>query len=136
MTTQNHGAANASSLADGVIRIWRRHHQTVYRRVAFVAEAVALLQLSQLPSDVRRQAADDAHKLAGNLGTFGHPLGSEHARAVELALQSQAPLSSMEIKRMSAHAEALQAAVKEIAAAMNTAEYSQPESWRPEAVIR
>lgn len=119
MTIQSDQKTPGSQLAKGLKNIWQRHRQTVCSRVAAVADAISLLKINQLTLDLRRQAADNAHKLAGNLGTFGHSKGSEHARALELALQSSTPPSSEEIQKMIAHTSGLQTAIVEIAAAMD-----------------
>lgn len=39
---------------------------------------------------MRRGAADTAHKLAGSLGMFGYPKGTEVAREIEQLLESDA----------------------------------------------
>jgi HPt (histidine-containing phosphotransfer) domain-containing protein len=105
-------------LAMGMARVWRTHHQLVRARVAVVTEAVDLLALKQLSTEKRRQAGEDAHKLAGNLGTFGHPTGSEHARGIELKLLSEAQLDSSDAQQLTLQVRELQIAVQEISVAM------------------
>jgi HPt (histidine-containing phosphotransfer) domain-containing protein len=41
---------------------------------------------------LRRDAEHEAHKLAGSLGMFGFPTGSELARELELMLEGDAPI--------------------------------------------
>ena len=47
-------------------------------------EAAVLGRLSPI---MRRGAMDTAHKLAGSLGMFGYPLGTELAREIEQMLE-------------------------------------------------
>ena len=107
-----------TALTAGIAKIWHRHSELVFRRVKFIADALHLLNMEQLPADLREQAGDDAHKLAGNLGSFGHPAGSEHARALEHMFLSEAQLTATESEEMGLHLNQLQEAVREIADAM------------------
>jgi HPt (histidine-containing phosphotransfer) domain-containing protein len=111
-------SAPKSQLASGLAMIWQRHQQLVHQRAAFIADAVILLKLNQLTPDLREEAGEDAHKLAGNLGTFGHPTGSEHARALELKLLSGAQLDSSDVQQLDSHVQAMRSAIQEIAQAM------------------
>lgn len=113
-------SAPKSQLASGLVKIWQRHNQLIHQRAAFIADAVILLKLNQLAPDLRQQAGEDAHKLAGNLGTFGHPTGSEHARALELKLLSEAQLDPGEVQQLESHVEALRSAIREIAQTLET----------------
>lgn len=74
--------------------VWQRNLPLVRQRVQTLREAADALQAAPLPVDTRAQAADVAHKLAGSLGMFGYPRGTEIARNLELLLDSEAPLSS------------------------------------------
>lgn len=111
-------SAPKSQLANGLLKIWQRHQQLVHQRAAFIADAVVLLKLNQLTPDLRQQAGEDAHKLAGNLGTFGHPTGSEHARALELKFLSEGQLDTSDVQQLVSHVEALRLAIREIAQVM------------------
>lgn len=111
-------SAPKSQLANGLLKIWQRHQQLVHQRAAFIGDAVVLLKLNQLTPDLRQQAGEDAHKLAGNLGTLGHPTGSEHARALELKFLSEGQLDTSDVLQLVSHVEALQLAIREIAQVM------------------
>lgn len=113
-------SAPKNQLVIGLATIWRRHQHLIEERVARIAEALRLLSINQLPADARQQAGEDAHKLAGNLGTFGHPTASDHARALELKLLSPDKLDLAEIDKFNRHTKELQIAIQEITAAMTT----------------
>ena len=104
--------------AKGLAKIWRSHQEIIQQRVATIAEAVHLLTLNQLPAEMRQRAGEDAHKLAGNLGTFGHPTASDHARSLELRLLASEPLVPGDGQQLIVHVKSLQAAIQEISAAM------------------
>ena len=44
-----------------------------------------------LPEELRSEAADVAHKLAGSLGMFGYQRGTEISRDLELVLEAPSP---------------------------------------------
>lgn len=66
--------------------IWERHREETVRRVRTLEEAVAALPDGALDDDLHARAQRDAHKLAGSLGMFGFPTGSELAREFEQTL--------------------------------------------------
>jgi len=114
-------SAPQTQLASGMTDIWQRYRPLIEERVAQIADAVHLLTLNQLPSDKRHEAGGNAHKLAGNLGTFGHPTGSECARTIELKLLADAPIAPTEVEELSRLAAQLRIVIQEIAASMDPA---------------
>jgi DNA-binding response OmpR family regulator/HPt (histidine-containing phosphotransfer) domain-containing protein len=69
--------------------IWYRHRDQMVERVAKIELAIAELQASALTDEVRVQAWQSAHTLAGALGTFGLAKGSQAAKKIELLLDRQ-----------------------------------------------
>jgi len=66
--------------------VWERSKDGIARRVGTLEEAVVAMLAGGLEDDLRGRAERDAHKLAGSLGMFGFPRGSELARELEQAL--------------------------------------------------
>ncbi len=66
--------------------IWNRHHAQMLDRVASIDAAIVALEHHGLTPEIRQQAWHSAHNLAGALGTFGLPLGSQVAKQIELLL--------------------------------------------------
>jgi HPt (histidine-containing phosphotransfer) domain-containing protein len=64
--------------------LWDRSRHTVVERAAVLQAAGALLTDDRLDEATRQSAVDSAHKLAGVLGTFGLPHGTELAREAEI----------------------------------------------------
>ncbi len=79
-------ATSADMMATAIQAIWEEGREEVGRRVGTLDEAVAALRCDKLGDRLRAQAEQDAHKLAGSLGTFGLPRATELARELEQAL--------------------------------------------------
>ena len=77
MTTQVPAAIQA---------IFEKTRDELARRVETLEETVAAMLEGNLDESLRARAERDAHKLAGSLGMFGLPRGSELARELEQAL--------------------------------------------------
>jgi HPt (histidine-containing phosphotransfer) domain-containing protein len=73
-----------------IASLWRDARPRALGRVAVVEEALAALRAGRLDPALAEQARGEAHKLAGALGTFGMPLGTDRARAVERRLAAGA----------------------------------------------
>ncbi|WP_309735441.1 response regulator [Chamaesiphon sp. OTE_75_metabat_556] len=73
--------------------IWNRYHQQTLDRVASIESAIVALQDRSLTTEIRQQAWQSAHTLAGTLGTFGLPLGSQTAKQLELLLEGKTALT-------------------------------------------
>ncbi len=69
-------------------RLWEKYLPEISRRISVLDQAVSHLEASALTSQLRMEAHEAAHKLAGTLGTFGHPQGSQDALALEEAFAS------------------------------------------------
>ncbi len=64
-------------------RLWEKYLPEISRRITVLDQAVSAIETGALTSPLRMEAHEAAHKLAGTLGTFGHPQGSQDARALE-----------------------------------------------------
>jgi DNA-binding response OmpR family regulator/HPt (histidine-containing phosphotransfer) domain-containing protein len=73
--------------------IWNRYYQQTLDRVASIERASVALQDRSLTTEIRQQAWQSAHTLAGTLGTFGLSLGSQTAKQLELLLEGTTALT-------------------------------------------
>jgi Hpt domain len=80
--------------------IWKRSKDTVAHRVEILREATTAATKSGLDEPGRLRAVDSAHKLAGVLGTFGLPRGTDLAREVEETFGKPEALSRVELERL------------------------------------
>ena len=72
-----------AGLDAAIAALWRDAQPRALARVVVLEGAVAALGAGGLDEATGLEAAGEAHKLAGALGTFGMPKGTDEARAVE-----------------------------------------------------
>ena len=80
--------------------LWQRSRHTVVERAALLRTAGQLLIDNRLDEATQLSAVDSAHKLAGVLGTFGLPRGTDLAREAEELFGQTTPPSKDEIERL------------------------------------
>ncbi|WP_421656379.1 response regulator [Leptothermofonsia sp. ETS-13] len=99
-----------------IAEVWQRFQPRVDEQITVLEQAVAALSNRTLSGELRRQAEQEAHTLAGSLGTFGFEQASQLARTIEQQLQSSERPSSNQIH----HLQSLIAALRqEIAGSEN-----------------
>lgn len=72
-----------SPLAEAMNRLWAKYLPQMQERVATLHNAATILARGTLSKAEQQHACEDAHKLAGVLGTFGLQDGTELAREAE-----------------------------------------------------
>ncbi|MBE9137949.1 response regulator [Nodosilinea sp. LEGE 07088] len=80
-----------------------RFQTSIQQRLAVIEAAVRSLQVGNLPAQQQAIAQDEAHRLAGGLGTFGYDDGSAPARQIELLLSGAQPLTKSRVDQLSRH---------------------------------
>ncbi|BAU05545.1 response regulator [Fischerella sp. NIES-3754] len=68
-------------------------------RIEVLEKAVRSLQIDNFDSAQREYVIDEAHRLAGGLGTFGYAKGSELARAIEHLLREKSEFGKQELNQ-------------------------------------
>ena len=86
--------------AELLSRLWRQNLPLLRHRVDSLDAAAAQALAGDLTDEARTQASDIAHKLAGSLGMFGYPAGTDVARKMELLLESEAPVDPSVFARL------------------------------------
>ncbi|MDY7054154.1 response regulator [Limnospira fusiformis] len=79
-------------LNQSIQKVWERFRETLDDRIITIEKAIAAANDGQINLLMQQQARQEAHKLAGSLGTFGRREGSTVAREIELILQLDTPL--------------------------------------------
>jgi hypothetical protein len=74
----------ADDLQAVIAAMWANARPRMLARVEALEAAVA----AELREPERERALVQAHTLVGTLGTFGHPVASDAARAAEVALEA------------------------------------------------
>ncbi len=66
--------------------IWKKHRENYLTRVSILEQASKALQAGHLDPNLHQQALEQAHTLAGSLGSFGFNQASQHCREIEKIL--------------------------------------------------
>ena len=100
---------NDDEFAAEIARVWDAGKAAMHARLDAVDAAGAALLAGSLDDERRAAATAAAHKLAGSLGTFGLPEGSELASELELMLRAPGVPAVMRLAEL---AERLRAIVR------------------------
>lgn len=84
-----------------ITEVWERVKDNISQKVAVIEQAVAALLEDKLINELRRQAEQEAHKLAGSLGMFGFAEGSHVAQELEHLFQAGVLLDQTKTRRVS-----------------------------------
>jgi len=84
-------------LHDLLATLWSRSQQSITDRLDVLRTALRTLRTNPAEKNARRGGADAAHKLAGILGTFGLPEGTNLARRIEVMLEAPAPIRPFDL---------------------------------------
>lgn len=79
-------AQNSETLS-AIAGVWQRFQPRICEQVGVLEQAVVALEHQRLAPSLHQQAVNEAHTLAGSLGTFGLPEGSQLAREIYHLLQ-------------------------------------------------
>lgn len=71
--------------------LWQRGLPRLLERIVVLETAAQALCDGTAGATTREEACTIAHKLAGSLGMFGYPQGTEIARRIEALLQQDQP---------------------------------------------
>ncbi len=85
---------------DFLTAIWNRHYPEMLDRVASIDRVLITLADRSFTPEIRHQAWQSAHTLAGSLGTFGLNLGSQVAKKIELLLADDRDLTPADILQL------------------------------------
>src|SRR6202021_894306 len=80
--------------------LWERSRHTVVERAARLRTAGDLLSDNRLDPATQQSAVASAHKLAGVLGPFGLPRGTDLAREAEVLFGQPTPPGKVDIERL------------------------------------
>lgn len=94
------GTTDAAAEAD-LAALWERFRPINIARLTVLEDAVSALIKDALSSELRAQAAAEAHKLVASCGSFGHREASRIARQLELLLQGESDLERPDLLRIS-----------------------------------
>ena len=97
--TPQEQAESQKKLHDLLASLWEQRKGILLERLHVLKESIADLEATG-SAESRKRGAETAHKLAGILGTFGLPRGTELAREAEVTLERDAPLGPDNLLRL------------------------------------
>ncbi|MGQ4649626.1 response regulator [Lyngbya aestuarii] len=80
-------------LLAGVTGVWERVKEKFANRIVVIEQATTAILNNALKEELRQQAEQEAHKLAGSLGMFDLDEGSRLAREIERLFQAEKALN-------------------------------------------
>jgi HPt (histidine-containing phosphotransfer) domain-containing protein len=100
ISPEENGQSQEQKLQSMISALWDRSRHTVVERAALLRTAGDLLAHHRLDEATQMNAVDSAHKLAGVLGTFGLPRGTDLAREAEGLFGQLTPPGKAELERL------------------------------------
>lgn len=80
--------------------LWERNLPVLRDRLAQLDAASEAAATGKLTPEMREDASSTAHKLAGSLGMFGYPRGTEFARKIEVLLNEPGPADALSLREL------------------------------------
>jgi PAS domain S-box-containing protein len=90
--------SNKREIDRAIAKIWSQFKERVSQQVKVLEQAAAALNNNDYTDELKLNAIKDAHSLAGALGSFGFPHGSQLARQIEQLLQTESLLTAQETR--------------------------------------
>jgi HPt (histidine-containing phosphotransfer) domain-containing protein len=84
-------AEMAQEITRLIASLWERNRGQVEERLSLLESAATANRQGDMGEELSNAAREIAHKLAGSLGMFGFPVGSEIARQLELLFEHGNP---------------------------------------------
>ena len=90
----------ARQLHELLSTLWSRSRESIAERLDVLRGTLRALRANPADTAARKAGGDAAHKLAGILGTFGLPHGTELARRSEVMLESPGPIRQYDLETL------------------------------------
>ena len=95
-----HGTRPGDVARELISALWERSVPLLTDRLNGLDIACEAAVIGRLSPMMRRGAADTAHKLAGSLGMFGYPRGTELAREIEQLLENDGAVDAVVLREL------------------------------------
>lgn len=86
---------SSEEIAKKLDALWQMYLPTMVSRLATIQTAIESLETGRLDRELKRNAAEEAHRLAGSLGTFGLAASSGMSSQIEHLLSQPDSMQSM-----------------------------------------
>ncbi|MBD2155626.1 response regulator [Leptolyngbya sp. FACHB-16] len=94
--TRPSSETKAEHTREVVAKIWERTQGKIFQRIQVLEQATEAITTHGTSQENWHQARQEAHKLAGALGTFGIQTGTQIARQIENLLEQQPPFNEQQ----------------------------------------
>ncbi|MFZ0964581.1 MAG: response regulator [Terriglobia bacterium] len=118
-----------------VAGLWTRFKGTVLGRVEVVEQALSALLEGDLSDELRRKAEQEAHKLAGSVGSFGFKEASRLALEIERSFRAGSTLEQAQALSLSETAAALRRELESRPAGQSTVPSGPAGDSRPVLLV-
>jgi HPt (histidine-containing phosphotransfer) domain-containing protein len=102
--TENTDQTNMTDAAEDIrallADLWQRHLPALHERLNILDRTANEADSGSLPESTREEAQSIAHKLAGNLGMFGHNEAGDIASQMEQILKAPTPQTLPELAQL------------------------------------
>jgi diguanylate cyclase (GGDEF)-like protein len=119
-------AEGDSQASQNLASITARFQSSIQQRVRVLEEVTRALQAGGVAASKRALAREEAHRLAGGLGTFGYEEGSVLARQIEHLLGEDTPLNDGTVTKLSQTLLALKQTLVEETSSISTTTETSP----------
>jgi DNA-binding response OmpR family regulator len=111
--------------------IWNRHLAQTIERVDTIERVIIALANGSVTPEIFTEAGNSAHTLAGTLGTFGLPLGSQVAKQIELLLKENPELTPAQVSQIQAGIAQLRQEIASKSPSQNSVKMMTPQPPSP-----
>jgi DNA-binding response OmpR family regulator len=105
--------SDAESNASQFVTLWQQYRPQYLERVEHLNQAIATLTLGELDDRALQQAQQQAHTLAGSLGSFGLEWAAQLATEINQRLLLDKQLKPSDLQRLQKLGQTLQQAIQE-----------------------
>ncbi|MFQ4141600.1 response regulator [Chlorogloeopsis sp. ULAP02] len=92
-TASSETTSTQQQTLQAIAGLWNRFQPRIEAQVALLEQAASAARQKSLHQKLYKQAQQEAHTLAGSLGTFGYAVGSKLARKIEHLLKAKKTLT-------------------------------------------
>ncbi|WP_066379038.1 response regulator [Anabaena sp. CA = ATCC 33047] len=103
----SHSKSQTETTLTAIAGVWQKFYGRVDQQVKVIEQAALAITQEAPDLELYSQARQEAHTLAGSLGTFGLPEGSKLARQIEQLLKSGTSWTPREISKLQNWVQAL-----------------------------
>ncbi len=95
-TQRLHDRPPTPELESNIAALWDKFKDKIHQRLVVLETAKTAYLEGEITPELQEQVISESHKLAGSLGTFGFPLGTQLARKIEDLFLENPNLSALQ----------------------------------------